>query len=97
MRYDPDACREHGNWATAGWWSLQPGEQFYLFSTNNRYAAFYADADDGAFWAGEYGPVYVYYDPFDSCVGIGSTGAYGTVGMRLLDTNGSDVIVNLTE
>ena len=44
--------------------------------------------------AGEYGPVYVYYDAFDSCVDIGSTAAYGTVGMRLIDTGHSDHVVN---
>jgi hypothetical protein len=39
--------------------------------------------------------VYVYYDAFDSCVDIGSTAAYGTVGMRLIDTGHSDHVVNL--
>ena len=94
MRYEPDGCRDHGNWATAGWWSLEPGQQVWAFSTNNRYACFYADADDGAFWAGNYGPVYVYH-AFDSCVGIGSTAAYGTVGMRLIDLGDSDRVINL--
>jgi len=95
MRYDPDSCGEYGNWATAGWWGIDPGQQVWAFSTNNRYAAFYADADDGAHWSGPYGPVYVYWEAFDSCVNIGSTAAYGTVGMRLIDVGDSDHIVNL--
>jgi hypothetical protein len=74
---------------------ITPGQQVWAFSTDNRWACFYADAEDGAFWAGEYGPVYVYYDAFDSCVDIGSTAAYGTVGMRLIDTGHSDHVVNL--
>jgi len=85
MRYNPDKCGEYGNWQTKGWWRLDPGQTKQAFSTTNRYACFYAEADDGAFWAGPYGPVYVYYEAFDSCVNIGSTAAYGTVGMRLLD------------
>ena len=67
----------------------------WAFSTNNRYAAFYADADDGAHCSGPYGPVYVYWEAFDSCVNIGSTAAYGTVGMRLIDVGDSDHVVNL--
>jgi hypothetical protein len=96
MRYDPDSCRgEYGTWATAGWWGLNPGQQVWPFSTNNRYAAFYADAEDGAFWAGEYGPVYVYYQAFESCINIGSTAAYDVVGMRLIDIGNSDTVINL--
>ena len=95
MRYDPDSCGEYGNWATAGWWGIDPGQQVWAFSTNNRYAAFYADADDGAHWSGPYGPVYVYWEAFDSCVNIGSTAAYGIVGMRLIDVGDSDHVVNL--
>ena len=65
-------------------------------ATSYRYACFYADAEDGAYWAGDYGPVYVYYEAFDSCIKIGSTAAYGTVGMRLIDVGDSDHVVNLT-
>jgi hypothetical protein len=95
MRYDPNSCGEYGNWATAGWWGINFGQQVWAFSTNNRYAAFYADADDGAHWSGPYGPVYVYWEAFDSCVNIGSTAAYGIVGMRLIDVGNSDHVVNL--
>lgn len=96
MRYDLDSCGEYGNWATEGWWGINPGEQILAFKTDNQYAAFYAKAADGGHWSGEYGPVYVYHERFDSCIDIGSTAAYDIVGMRLIDTGGSDVIQNLT-
>ncbi len=89
MRYSPDGCAEDGKWQTLGWWSVDFGQQVWAFSTNNRYSAFYAEADDGAFWAGPYGPVYVYWDAFDSCVNIGSTAAFAVVGMRLIDGDSS--------
>jgi hypothetical protein len=95
MRYDPNGCGQYGNWATAGWWGINPGQQVWAFSTNNRWACYYADADDGAHWSGPYGPAYVYYEAFDSCINIGSTAAYGTVGMRLIDVGSSDHVVNL--
>ncbi len=85
MSYDPIGCADYGNWATEGWWAVDNGQEVWAFSTLNRYAAFYAEAADGAYWAGPYGPVYVYYDAFDSCVDIGSTAAFETVGMRLID------------
>ncbi len=85
MRFDPGACGSSGNWATEGWWSINPGGQIWPFSTSNRYACFYAEADDGRIWIGPYGPVYIYWDAFSSCINIGSTAAYDMVGMRLLD------------
>jgi len=85
MHASEDHCGGHGGWRTQGWWSAQPGSEVHAFNTTNRYGCYYAEADDGAYWAGIYGPVYVYSDAFDSCSGIGSTAAYGTVGMRLID------------
>jgi uncharacterized membrane protein len=95
MRWEPDGCRDYGNWATAGWWQIDPGQRVWAFSTNNRYAAFYAKSANGSFWAGDYGPVYVYHEAFDSCLNIGSTAAYGTVGMRLITLGDNDIVVNL--
>ena len=40
-------------------------------------------------------PVYVYQQAFDSCIGIGSTAAR-TVNMRLIDTNGNNLRIRLT-
>jgi uncharacterized membrane protein len=85
MRYDPSGCGSYGNWATAGWWGVNPGQLVHAFNTSNRYACFYAEGDDGTIWTGPYGPMYVYWDAFSSCVGIGSTAAYDVVGLRLID------------
>ena len=88
MFYNPDGCRDHGNWGTRGWWRIEPGQTVWAFSTTNEYACFYAEAADGAKWAGGYGPVYVYANAFESCVNIGSTAAIGVVGMRLVTLPG---------
>ncbi len=85
MHYDTSSCAEYGDWATEGWWRLGEGDSANCFWTTNRYAAFYAEAEDGAYWAGPYGPAYVYWHAFESCVDIGSTAAFETVGMRLID------------
>ena len=95
MYYSPDACREYGQWETAGWWGIDPGQEVWAFSTNNRYAAFYAEAADGATWSGGYGPMLVYHHAFRICLGLGQTGAYGHVGLRLIDTQNKDYTVNL--
>lgn len=88
MKYDPDSCGADGNWSTHGWWNLAPGEQKWVFSTTNEFACFYAEADDGSIWTGEYGPVYVYQEPFDSCINIGSSHAIDIVGMELMTLPG---------
>ena len=89
MRYNPGSCGSYGTWETKGWWRLDPGATKQAFSTSNRYAAYYAKAADGAQWSGNYGRVYLYHSAFDSCINIGSTAAYRTVGMRLIDLGGS--------
>ncbi|MFF4986788.1 DUF1036 domain-containing protein [Streptosporangium saharense] len=95
MFYNPDGCRDHGQWGTRGWWAIDPGGEAYVLSTNNRYAAFYAEAADGRIWTGTYGPFYVYQNAFESCLNIGSTAAR-RVGARLVDMNGySTYYVNL--
>jgi len=86
MRYDTDACGgEGGDWATQGWWPIDPGQEVWAFSTTNEFAYFYAESADGAVWTGDYGPVYVYADAFNSCLNIGSTAAIKTVGMQQID------------
>ncbi|MEV7006771.1 DUF1036 domain-containing protein [Streptosporangium sp. NPDC051022] len=95
MFYSPDGCRDYGQWGTRGWWAIDPGGEAYVINTNNRYAAFYAEAANGAVWTGPYGPIYVYQTAFDSCLNIGSTAAR-PVGARLVDLNGySRYYVNL--
>jgi uncharacterized membrane protein len=98
MRYDTDRCGGYGDWQTKGWWRLSPGEVKQAFTTSSRYAAYYAKADDGTQWTGDRGPVYLYHDAFDSCLKIGSSAAYATVNMRLIDLYGAGLshTINLT-
>lgn len=95
MYYDPADCGEYGNWETKGWWGIDVGATKHPFNTNNRYAAFYAEADDGAIWTGPYGPIYIYQYAFTSCLNLGSTGSIGVVGLRRIDTQNVNWTVNL--
>jgi hypothetical protein len=81
MYYDPFSCGDHGDWTSAGWWRTSPGESVFPFWTYNRYAAFYAEADDGAVWAGDR-PAGVGFNAFQWCA---LRTANYVVGMRLLD------------
>jgi uncharacterized membrane protein len=97
MFSNPGGCGEYGGWGTRGWWTIDPGGEAYVLSSGNRYAAYYAEAADGAVWGGPYGPIYVYPDAFDSCLNIGSTAASAVVGCRLVDMGSNDdYYVNLT-
>jgi uncharacterized membrane protein len=99
MFYSPGTCGDYGKWGTRGWWGIDSGGRAAVYNGDtdyNRYYAYYAKAADGAEWTGPYGPVYVYHSAFDSCTGIGSTAAYGTVDMRLIDVQDfDDYTVNL--
>jgi hypothetical protein len=97
MRFDPGACGEHGKWATAGWWRLEPGQQVFGFSTNNRYVGFYAVAEDGAVWEGQYGPVFIREEDFQSCVDLQPEDPCQQVGMRLADLGTVGIVINLTQ
>jgi uncharacterized membrane protein len=102
MFYSPETCGgEGGNWETMGWWGINPGGSAIVYGNDvedlNRYYCYYAKAADGAEWSGNYGPIYVYHQAFNSCYNIGSTAAYAVVGMREIDVNGyDDYTVNLT-
>jgi len=51
--YSP-GCEDGSNWAKKGWWRLDAGETKTVLWTTNTYSTFYAEAEDGAFWAGPY-------------------------------------------
>ena len=57
MYYEP-GCSDGGDWVKKGWWRLTPGQCKVAYGGDlddlNRYFCFYADADDGAVWAGPY-------------------------------------------
>jgi uncharacterized membrane protein len=93
MFYDPVGCAGHGNWRCRGWWGINPGGEAYVLNTNNRYAAYYAEASNGAIWTGPYGPIPVTQAAFDHCL---DAAGQRRVGARLVDMNNySDYYVNL--
>ncbi len=72
--------RTNPGWETGAWWAINPGDTVETdASTNNRYFYYYAESDDGHYWAG----------PYKNSVGNGYEecgGGYGTVvGMRQVD------------
>jgi hypothetical protein len=100
MYWDPDGCPGAepdgaGLWGTAGWYVAGPGGTAEAYDGDvsglNDYWAFYAKTAGAAIeWTGNYGPVYLYHQAFNSCVNIGSTAAYAVKGMVLIDTEGAD-------
>lgn len=86
--YSPEQCGgEGGNWATVGWFHFSPGQQSWVVETNNLNVYYFAEAENQATWSGRFGPMYVYQDAFNSCIGIGSTAAepVGLAHLRMLD------------
>ena len=92
--YSPDHCGgEGGDWQNIGWYRVDPGQCVVVYSNDladlNRFWYFYAEADDGAVWEGEF-PTFI-KDPeaFNLCDGIGTT-QLRRVGFRELDVGDSD-------
>jgi hypothetical protein len=94
MRRDFDCGNECGApWDVRGWIRLDPGETESRDNpTNNQWFYYYAEAVDGAYWAGPY-VAEVTNDRFDKCTCLGvlvmngeATNPYYDVGMRVVDT-----------
>jgi hypothetical protein len=83
-----DDCGEP--WDVLGWINLEPGQsQSRANPTDNRWYYYYAEADDGAYWAGEY-TANVSWERFEKCTCLGVSVSDGPnpwhdVGMRELD------------
>jgi uncharacterized membrane protein len=92
--HHPD-CRDGddylGEWEKAGWWNLEPGQSAIVFGGDladvNRFWYFFADAADGAFWAGPFEEV-VPWNAFQACEKIRTSNSF-VVGMRELDIGDS--------
>ena len=91
MRFDPACGSDCGDpWDVLGWINLDPGQtQTRDNPTNNRWFYYYAEADDGSFWAGEF-VAEVKDDRFSKCTCLGVIVSHGPnpwydVGMRELD------------
>lgn len=95
MRLDWACGDECGDpWDVLGWARLSPGQtKSRANPTSNRYFYYYAEADDGAYWAGPY-VAEVSNDRFEKCTCLGvivengaPTNPYYDVGFRELDAN----------
>jgi uncharacterized membrane protein len=88
------ACQDEcgGIWDVLGWINLDPGEtETRANPTTNRWYYYYAEAEDGAFWAGPY-VAEVTQTKFEKCTCLGvvivngpSSNPYHDVGFRELD------------
>jgi hypothetical protein len=90
MRLDPVCGSDCGDpWDVLGWINLDPGQtQTRPNPTNNRWFYYYAEADDGTIWAGEF-VAEVSQESFQKCTCLGTTSPlWHNVGMRELDLNG---------
>jgi uncharacterized membrane protein len=92
--YSPEECGgEGGDWQNMGWYPVDPGQCVEVYNNDlddvNRFWYFFAEADDGAAWSGDF-PTFV-KDPeaFNICDGIGTT-ALRIVGFRELDVGDND-------
>lgn len=92
MFYSPDTCGSDGDFETMGWWNLDPGSCATVYGNDledlNRYWYCYAEADDGAVWAGPY-IADIPLGAFDSCIGLG-TSPGRRIGYRELDIGDND-------
>lgn len=79
--YSPN-CPDGGDWSKKGWWHLNPGEAKTVLWTTNAYSLFYAEADDGAHWAGPYSTD-LPFEAFDWCWDTASSNGE-QAGMRLI-------------
>lgn len=93
--HSPTTCGALGDWGTRGWWTIDPGQSAYVLDTGNSRAYFYAEADDGAFWAGSDWAIHAPQTAFDSCLWNARIGDR-YLGMRPVDIPPNGLILNLT-
>jgi uncharacterized membrane protein len=93
-------CEPDGKFESMGWWSIAPGNCVNVYNNDladlNPYWYYYAEAEDGAVWAGPY-KVAVYDQAFDYCYrAVTQHESMRFVGMRELDIGDyADYTVNL--
>ncbi|MET9908526.1 DUF1036 domain-containing protein [Streptomyces sp. NPDC006476] len=91
MWYTPN-CPDGGDWTKKGWWNLAPGEGKVVHGADlddvNRYWCYFAQAADGAFWAGDIARM-VPPEKFEWCEWTSSTDAT-QIGYRLQDVGDAD-------
>jgi uncharacterized membrane protein len=92
--YSPNDCGgEGGNWQNIGWYRVEPGSCSVVYENDladlNRYWYYFAEADDGARWSGDFLTYVKDPEAFNICQGVGSS-AYESVGFRELDVGDND-------
>ena len=98
MFYSPETCGgDGGDFELMGWWNIDHGACALVYANDpadlNRFWYFYADALDGAVWAGAFGKA-VPTAAFGGCWGFSSLtnepGQYIQIGFRELDVGDND-------
>jgi len=87
MRLDHGCGADCGDpWDVLGWINLDPGQtQTRANPTNNQFFYYFAESDDGLFWAGDF-VAEVSQERFEKCTCLGTTSPlWHNVGMRELD------------
>jgi uncharacterized membrane protein len=92
--YSPETCGgEGGDWQNIGWYPVDPGSCVVVYENDlgdlNPYWYYYAEADDGAKWSGDFPTFIKDPDAFNICNGFGTT-ALRRVGFRELDVGDND-------
>ncbi|WP_329102866.1 DUF1036 domain-containing protein [Micromonospora sp. NBC_01699] len=92
--YSPVTCSAWGQWGTRGWWILDAGQSALVLITDVRTAYFFAEAADGAFWAGSDPTMFAPGFAFDSCIWSQRIGDRH-LGLRGVDISAENYTVNL--
>ncbi|NMO21169.1 DUF1036 domain-containing protein [Pyxidicoccus fallax] len=93
--YDPANCAAWGVWGTRGWWSIDHNQSVYLLNTTHSVAYYFAEADNGAFWAGDSQFIHApQTSPFNSCLWNQRIGDR-YLGMRQVNMSAGTYTVNL--
>jgi uncharacterized membrane protein len=98
MFYSPETCGgDGGDFEKMGWWPIAPGACALVYANDledvNRFWYYYAEADDGAVWAGPF-RTWVSLAPFGGgqwCWGLGTTApGQVVIAYRELDIGDND-------
>jgi hypothetical protein len=82
MRRDTDGCGEGGGGGRRAGGLCRRARRRRPFGRRTKYAAFYAEAQDGSWWGDTAGPsVYVNDDGFNDCYGIDHSAPWRIVSM----------------
>src|SRR5258706_11791624 len=99
MFYSPETCGGDGrDFEMMGWWRIEPGSCAHVYANDledlNQFWYYFAEADDGAVWAGPFG-ANVPLDAFgggQSCWGTQKVAGnnFERIGYRELDIGSND-------